>query len=65
MKEKEIVDWSIMIYFGGDNNLSEEMIWAIKDIQSWRRSQSGPRKVKVSILFDAGAHQYPLMMMSC
>ena len=58
---KEILDWSIMIYFGGDNNLSEEMIWAIKDIQSWRRSQSpGPRKVKVSILFDAGGPPVPI-----
>ncbi len=47
-------DWTVMIYFGGDNNLGEEMIWAIKDIQAWRRSANHDANIKVCALFDAG-----------
>ena len=48
-----VFDWTIMIYFGGDNNLGEEMIWALKDIQAWRRSNPDAN-IKVCALFDAG-----------
>ena len=51
---KEINDWTIMIYFGGDNNLSEEMIWALKDIQAWRSSANYKGGIKVCTLLDAG-----------
>ncbi len=30
--EKEVRDWTIMIYLAGDNNLSDEMIWALKEM---------------------------------
>jgi len=48
-------EWTVMIYFAGDNNLAEEMIWAVKDIQSWWLSHEEERKkVKVVAMFDAG-----------
>jgi len=31
-KPKEKKNWTIMVYFAGDNNLSEEMIYAIKEM---------------------------------
>ena len=52
--ETDMFDWTIMIYFGGDNNLGEEMIWALKDIQAWRRSANHDANIKVCALFDGG-----------
>jgi hypothetical protein len=30
-------DWTVMIYLAGDNNLTEEMVWALKEIMAWAR----------------------------
>jgi hypothetical protein len=50
-------DWTIMVYLGGDNNLGQDMIWALKAIQSWRRAvehAGHPQNLKVLALFDGG-----------
>src|SRR5262245_23697282 len=57
--ETDMFDWTIMIYFGGDNNLAEEMIWGIKDIQAWR-SANPNANVKVCLLFDGGGPPVPI-----
>src|SRR5262245_52808517 len=54
-----VFDWVIMIYFGGDNNLAEEMIWSIKDIQAWR-SKNPQANIKVCVLFDGGGPPVPI-----
>jgi hypothetical protein len=43
-------DWTIMVYLGADNNLGQEMIWALKDIY---QTDPGDR-IKVVALFDGG-----------
>src|SRR5262249_28478613 len=44
-----------LIYFAADNNLSEEMIWALKDIQEGRDRMPGYKgKVNLMCLLDAG-----------
>ena len=30
--EIDMRDWTIMVYLGADNNLGQDMIWALKDI---------------------------------
>src|SRR5262245_25086956 len=60
MRETHMYDWTIMIYFAADNNLSEEMIWAIKDIQQWQLSENRAPNVKVRMLFDAGGPPIPI-----
>ena len=45
-------DWMILVYLGGDNNLGEEMVWAIKDMEEWRNAAGG--NIKVRGLFDTG-----------
>src|SRR6516225_10233862 len=55
--------WTIMIYFAGDNNLGEEMVWALKDIQRWRHSEAGQAQkenVKVVALFETGCPAVPI-----
>lgn len=43
--------WTVMIYLAGDNNLSSEMIWSIKEMK--RVKKIGPRGlVTVLVLFD-------------
>jgi Clostripain family len=57
--DMDMFDWTIMIYFGGDNNLAEEMIWGIKDIQAWRAADP-KANVKVCLLFDGGGPPVPI-----
>src|SRR2546426_5450908 len=55
--------WTIMIYFAGDNNLGEEMIWALKDIENWRFSHEGQAQkdnVKVMALFETMGPEIPI-----
>ena len=40
--------WTIMVYLAGDNNLSEEMVWALKEIYR----VGAPNRVAVTIQFD-------------
>jgi hypothetical protein len=42
-------EWLFMLYLSGDNNLSSEMIWALKDIED----QGVPPGFEMTILFDA------------
>ena len=43
--------WTVMIYLAGDNNLSSEMIWSIKEMK--RVNKIGPREpITVLVLFD-------------
>jgi Clostripain family len=43
--------WTIMIYLAGDNNLSDEMVWALKELYR----VGTPEKVAVTVQFDAVA----------
>ncbi len=42
-----MVRWNVMIYLAGDNNLSEEMVWALKEMQSVRVGSN-----VISVQFD-------------
>ncbi len=42
-------EWLFMLYLSGDNNLSSEMIWSLKEIQD----QKLPDGVEITILYDA------------
>jgi hypothetical protein len=33
-KAKPKADWTVMIYLAGDNNLTESMVWALKDLRT-------------------------------
>src|SRR5262245_30036625 len=50
--------WTVMVYFAGDNNLREEMIWALKDIHK----VAPLTDVKVVALFDAGGPPVPFRL---
>ena len=53
--DTKLDSWTILIYFAADNNLSEEMIWALKDIQEGRDRMPGYKgKVNLMCLLDAG-----------
>src|SRR4030095_12869887 len=43
-------NWTVMVYFAGDNNLGEEMIWSLKDIHA----ATPLKNAKVVALFDGG-----------
>src|SRR6266404_1415634 len=30
--EQELKDWTVMVYLAGDNNLSEECVWSLKEM---------------------------------
>jgi hypothetical protein len=47
--------WNIMIYLAGDNNLSEEMVWALKEMQT---ANTDPNIVNVQ--FDPLGDQIPV-----
>src|SRR5262245_43035714 len=55
-KSKEIVktegkkNWTIMVYLGGDNNLAEEMVYALKGMYS----VGSTKECQIYALFDAG-----------
>lgn len=53
----ELYDWTILVYLGGDNNLGEEMVWAIKDMEEWRKAKNV--NIKVRGLFDVGGPPIP------
>jgi hypothetical protein len=59
-KNKNNNDWTIMVYLGGNNNLGDEMVWALKDMQAWRlavklsKARNPRRKIKVLALLDVG-----------
>jgi hypothetical protein len=47
--------WTIMVYLAGDNNLSDEMIWALKEVFR----VGTPHNVAVTFLFDPVAERRP------
>jgi hypothetical protein len=49
-------NWSVMVYMAGDNNLSEEMVWALQEINEY--FTDNPTKVDLSAQFD-GMGAYP------
>ena len=49
-------DWNVMVYLAGDNNLSEEMVWALTEMERIKN-----KRVTVKARFDprgAGARSY-------
>src|SRR4030095_6973238 len=42
-------EWLVMLYLAGDNNLSSEMIWALKEIED----EGLPPGFEMTILYDA------------
>src|SRR5262245_41163150 len=43
--------WTIMVYLAGDNNLSDEMVWALKELYR----VGAPAGVTVTVQFDPSA----------
>src|SRR5262245_54675253 len=55
--------WTILVYFAGDNNLREDMIWSLKEIEESRKAirQAGyGEQIKVFSLFDASGPAVPI-----
>src|SRR5262249_7143370 len=50
-------EWTIMVYMEGDNNLADEMIWALQLIQDTSLDEN----LTLVVLFDAGG---PLKMLT-
>jgi hypothetical protein len=44
--------WNVMVYQAGDNNLSEEMLWALKDMVSVGSDPNFRKKARVIVQFD-------------
>lgn len=50
---EEVADWTILIYLSADNNLSEECVYALKQLREYRPSGRGAKaKVTVVALLD-------------
>ncbi len=50
-----MTNWNIMLYMAGDNNLSEEMVWAQHDLE-----KQVPPNAVISVQFDARASYIPV-----
>jgi hypothetical protein len=44
--------WNVMVYLAGDNNLSEEMVWALTEMARYSLDPLIKRKVNVNARFD-------------
>jgi hypothetical protein len=53
--QRKDVDWLVMLYLSGDNNLSSDMVWAINEI----RSAGVPEGFGLTIQYDALAPGAP------
>lgn len=58
VKNAELKNWTVMIYLAGDNNLSQECIWAIKEM--YRVGLHPDANVAVVAQFDSVAEGVPV-----
>src|SRR5262245_13650953 len=47
----QLFEWTVMVYLAGDNNLSDEMVWAVKELYR----VGAPPGVAVTVQFDPKA----------
>jgi hypothetical protein len=45
-------EWSVLVYFGGDNDLSEEMVWALQEMRKAASLAAVADAMNVVALFD-------------
>jgi hypothetical protein len=49
--------WTVMVYLAGDNNLTEEMVWALQELKSW--SSNGLPSPRIVAQFDPSGAGIP------
>ena len=57
--ESELKDWTIMVYMAGDNNLSVDMAYALKDIKQVAAARGD--KINLMVYYDGGSLNTPTL----
>ena len=61
MNDEAEKSWTVMVYLAGDNNLSEEMVWALKEMKEWAQQPRAPKGCKINLVaqFDPSGMGIP------
>jgi hypothetical protein len=52
MTERDEKNWAVLVYLAGDNNLSEEMVWALQEMKKAASEPSVTGALDLLVLFD-------------